>query len=108
MPALQIPIVNKKNYFYFNTTLDGIMVKLTIKWNDTDLAWYLSIIGITDTSIDLKGIRLVCGIDLLYQYNILALGGLYMIDNDNELEDPNYDDFGTRFTMMYLPKGETL
>jgi hypothetical protein len=108
MPALQIPLVNGKNYYYFNTTLDGVIYKFTIRWNNTDLAWYLSIASVIDTSVDLKGIRLICGIDLLYQYHILKLGGLYMIDNDNKLEDPNFADFGTRFTMMYLPKGETL
>lgn len=108
MVALQIPLLTERNNFYFNILLDEILCKISIKWNDTDLAWYMNIEGVTETSINVKGIRLVCGIDLLYQYQILLLGSIYMIDNSNELTDPTYDGFGTTYTMMYIPKGNSL
>jgi hypothetical protein len=101
--ALQIQLYSD-NYFTFSVTLEKSLYAFTFRYNETDLAWYLDIVGITDTSIVIRGIRIVCNINLLEQYRISTLGGLYVSDILNQKAEPTTrEDFDSWFVMYYEP-----
>lgn len=95
------------NYYDYYTTLEGNSYHITIKWNSTDEAWYLDLIGVSN-DVAFQGIKLVGGIDLLEPYRILELGQLYIVDMQSENQDPNFEDVGDRYRLCYLEIGETL
>ena len=82
--------------------LDGNSYKLRVHWNTNTEKWYMNIIGISN-DVEINGMALLCGKDLLTPYGYTELGQLWMVDNKNADEDPNYDDIGTRFTCEYTP-----
>jgi hypothetical protein len=94
----------KVNPYYTGTkVLDGNTYKVTIRWNTTTEKWYVDIEGLTN-DVDLKGIALVGGKDLLSPHGYGdILGELWVVDNSGADEDPNYDDMGGRFTVEYTP-----
>ena len=66
--------------------------------------WYLDIKGLSN-SVDIKGIALLPGKDLLAPFGYGGqLGELWVVDNSSGTENPNYDDMGTRWTLEYTPK----
>ena len=77
-------------------------VKLRIHWNTTTEKWYLSIEGLNN-DVDIRGIALMTGKDLLAPYGYYELGELWVVDNQGENADPDYDDIGGRFTLEYTP-----
>jgi hypothetical protein len=90
------------NSYYSGTkVLDGNTYRLRIHWNTHTQKWYMDLIGISN-SVDIKGIALLPGKDLLRRYGYLELGQLWMIDNSNAGDNPNYDDIGGRFELQYI------
>jgi hypothetical protein len=88
--------------YSFQVTLEEKVYVFSIHWNNTDLGWFLDILGVTNTE-DIKGIKLVTGPNLIKPYAIIDLGALYMIDVTGANEDPDFDNFGSRYLMMYIP-----
>jgi hypothetical protein len=97
-------LINVKQLpYYFGTkSLDGSTYKLSIHWNTDNEKWYLSLEGLNNT-VDIKGIALLCGKDLLAPFGYYELGELWVIDNSGANEDPDYLEFGTRWTLEYTP-----
>lgn len=96
--------VNVKVLPYYNGTksLDGNTYRLSLHWNTYTEKWYLNIKGLNNT-VEINGIAMLCGKDLLAQYGYYELGQLWVIDNSGANEDPNYLEFGTRWTVEYTP-----
>lgn len=87
-------------YYTGRVTLDANDYKLQFSWNLETEKWYLNIEGLNN-DVDIKGIALLTGKNLLASYGELELGELWVIDNQGGNEDPNYDDFGSRWTLEY-------
>ena len=94
------------SHYDFNVELDDHSYEMTTRWNGTDEAWYLDILGVTN-NVDQKGIKLVTGPNLLKPFPIIELGGLYMVDLQGEDSEPNYDDIGDRYVLLYVPVENT-
>ena len=67
----------------------------------------MDLLGVTDSSIDYRGIKLTTGPNLLKPFAILQLGAMYIFDNEGLGEDPTYDDIGGRFQLIYVPAENT-
>ena len=100
---MTVPINVKNKPYYFGTkSLDGNQYKLSFHWNLNTSNWYMDIEGLNNT-VDIKGIALLCGKNLFAQIGEYQLGELWVIDNSGANEDPDYDDFGSRWTLEYTP-----
>ena len=69
----------------------------------TTAKWYMDIVG-SNNIVNVKGIALLGGCDLLEPYAYSELGSLLMLDTSGAAEDPNFAGMGTRFELRYLPK----
>ncbi len=103
---LTIPVGNNPKEF-FSVQLDGYLVLLKTRWNFTDESWYMSI-EIPDTGTKVDGIKMVGGVELLEPYAIREIGLMFLVDNEDENSDPDFDNFGTRYQLRYLPIGGTV
>lgn len=84
--------------------LDGNPYTLRIWWNTYNSKWYLNLKGISN-GVEIIGIALLCGKDLLKPYGWgQFLGELWLVDNSGQDEDPGFDEMGTRWTLEYTPK----
>ena len=92
------------NAFYtFDIELDGKQCRFTFRWNTTDNAWYMNIEGISFELL-LTGIKCVSGANLLAPYAVIELGGLYIIDTEDKNRDPDFDNFGDVYKLLYVEK----
>lgn len=97
IPTTPDPIQN------FTIDLDGETVDLTISWNITAQQWFMTLSGLTFSTV-VRRIALVTGINLFEIYAIRELGQLWCIDLEDLGAEPNFDDFGDRFQLMYVEK----
>lgn len=75
-------------------SLAGVQYQLTVKWNSIAQIWVLDIYDNNSTPI-VRGIPLVCGIDLLAPFAYLNLGGRLYAQTDNEPDaPPTFTDLG--------------
>jgi hypothetical protein len=95
-------IINVKEVPYYVGTkvLDGNTYKLTFRWNSYSEVWHLDIVG---SSLSILGIALLPGKNLLKPYGYAELGELWVIDNSGANENPTFYDFGSRWTLEYVP-----
>ncbi len=98
-----IEINVKPNPYYVGTkSLDGNQYEFTIHWNTYTENWYLSLIGLNN-DVDIRGMALLPGKDLLAPFGYYELGAMWMLDNSEADESPNFDDMGSQFTLEYVP-----
>jgi hypothetical protein len=100
-----IPVTNSPANSQFNIDLDGNTYNLSFHWNITDGAWYLNILGITNT-VDQKGLKLVTGPNLLAPYALIDLGALYVVDQTSNQNDPDFDNWGVLYQLYYVEKAD--
>ena len=66
--------VSNDQYQTFRSTIGGLSVTFTVRWNELDQTWYMSLsLG---TAPILDGVRMVSGSNLLYGQGVLD-GALY-------------------------------
>ncbi len=87
-------------YFEINPTLSGKSYKMNFRWSARSLSWSF------DIDDNLKGVKLVNGIDLLepYQYNEdLPPGKLGVVRNKGTDSKPGFFNFGIdkEMTLVY-------
>jgi hypothetical protein len=88
-------------YYTGTVSLEGSTYRLTVKWNETTAKWYMDIKSVVG-SVDIKGIALLTGIELLSPYGYaLKFGNLRIVDNSEANEDPLYEGMGDRWTLEY-------
>lgn len=97
-----IPLVPDYAYDQ-NVILEGLNTKFSFRWNFTDNAWYMDIV-IIDTGTTIRGIKLVGGKNLLEQYAVTELGKLFMVDTEEKFANPDFDNIGDRFKLLYILK----
>ena len=90
-------------YYTGVKSLDNNNYRLTVRWNIYMQQWYLDIDGISDRSVKMHGIALLPGSELIGKFGYSQLGELYVYDNSDANENPNFDEVGSRFTLEYLP-----
>lgn len=95
-----IKVPNQNSYFEGTKVLDGNTYRLTFRWNTTSEKWYMDIVGISN-SVDIRGIAVVCGRDLLRQHGYSDLGQIWVIDGQKMDEDPTFESLGARHTIQY-------
>lgn len=99
MSTIQINV--RANPYYRGTkALDGNTYVLSLRWAAHTSKWYLDLVGTTN-DVDIKGIALMGGKNLLARFGYAELGELWVIDNSGADEDPNFADMGGRFTLEY-------
>ena len=87
----------------FTIDLDGQTVDMSIRWNATTEQWVLDLTGITFVT-SVNGITLVTGVNVLEIYAIRELGQLWVVDLEEKNSEPDFDNFGDRFQIMYVEK----
>ena len=99
----------------FRIVLDGTSYAWRVYWSqyddtikeivgdDIEGQWYADI---ESDQITIKGMALVTGADLLQRYAFDQLGALWVVDNEQSPSDVTFDSFGTRHTLLYIPKAE--
>lgn len=101
MTVVYIPFTPKPAE-HIETELEGIAWQIFYRWNYTDKAWYMDI-GSVQTGTELKGLKLVSGSNILRPHAVSELGKIFVVDTEGKFADPNYDDFGDRFKVLYVP-----
>jgi len=99
-----IPLTPNPDYS-FQIDIEDQTVELSIRWNLVDQCWYMDIFGVT-FDLDLKGLKLVGGVNLLKPHAVLELGGLYILDAEEKAQDPDFDLIGDRYILIYVTKEE--
>jgi len=96
----RINVPTKTPYFEGTKALDGNTYKLTFKWNTNTKKWYVDIVGISN-NVKMEGLACLCGKDLLKKNGYSELGELWIVDNLEQDEDPDFYSFGSRHTVEY-------
>lgn len=87
----------------FTIDLDGQTLDVKIRWNATAKQWVANFIGVT-FPLELNGITLVTGVNILGPYAVRELGQLWVVDLEDKGSEPDFDNFGDRFQIMYVEK----
>lgn len=79
---------------YFNITLGDYSYRLSLAYRKATYGgWFLDI-DRADETVSLHGIPLVCGVDLLGQFQYKGLGHLYAFVDGKYVKTPSWDDMG--------------
>ena len=84
--------------------LEGLAYRFVKRWVEIAGGWTLDMFGQVN-EVELTGMPLVTNSDILGPHAILEMGRMVLIDLNNQNEDPDFDNFGTRFQLFYFPKG---
>ena len=99
----------------FKCSLDGITCSIRIYFTEYDDVisgivqdgangkWF---IDIESSRFDVKGIALVCGVNLLDPYAIMDIGQLWIVSSTDDDEDPNSYPMNAKYKLLYLTKEE--
>jgi hypothetical protein len=111
-----IPVSNYPDQ-RFRLTLEGVPLSVRVWWSAFDSItaeligdgiqgqWYLDMVS-TDGAIDINGMALVTGCDMLEPYAFDGLGGLWLVDDEGKARDPSLDDLGVTHTLYYVPRAD--
>lgn len=87
--------------------LDGTTYNFRFRWSDRGGCWHMDMRTLDDEPIVLSA-RLITGFALLRR--VLRPGRppgeLFMMDLTGRGEEPNFEEFGSRFVLMYLDAAE--
>ena len=100
----QPPFVPSVAAYRFGTNLDGVQYVIDVHWNGRDEAWYFDLMAEDETPIRM-GIKITLGFPLgARSGNALLPEAFFMAeDTTAQGEDANYNDFGTRLVVQYIP-----
>jgi hypothetical protein len=84
----------------FSIVLNGTEYRMTVRWSDVpEGGWLLDLADIDGQAL-IKGIPMVCGVDLLAPYTNLGIGGmLWMYSTDDT--DPDFDGLGSKTELIF-------
>lgn len=101
-----IKIRSKQNYQGVKS-IEGFVYRFKFVWNTFASKWYMDILGLNNV-VDIKGIALLPGRDLITLHGYSELGGqLWLYDNRaGPAENPTFADMGTRWTLEYIPEAD--
>lgn len=87
---------------FIEIELEGIAWQIYYRWNDTDAAWYMDLSSV-QTGTTLKGLKLVGGSNILRPHAVTELGKILVVDTGGKQANPDFDNFGDRFKVLYIP-----
>ncbi len=96
-----IPTVADASYS-IDADLDNNICVFDFHWNETDQAWYMNFSNLTEGYV-LNGIKLMPGCSILEPYATPELGVLAIIDTEDKDSNPDFDGFGDRYKLIYIP-----
>jgi hypothetical protein len=96
--------LNSNSNYSVQCSLDDANYRLSFRWIENELAWYMDLDGLTDTNIAVHSIRLVGGVDLIEPYGLVDLGEMWLVDMSGAHREPTYDTFETDFVLYYVEK----
>lgn len=102
MATYEIPLIPSDAAYDQQVTLDGNDYTLSIHWNEYAGGWYMDLLGLTDTEIEIRGIRLVTGINLLRAYPVPVLGEMWVIDGSDADTEPTFESIGDTHSLLYV------
>ena len=103
----RIPVFEQNTAYSYTIQLEGRSYRFTFTWNERTRFWYLDIDDDQDAPV-LSGIRVVIEWPLTSRYRSAALpeGLLIAFELDASLDDPAFEDLGTRVSLAYLDSSE--
>jgi len=110
----QLPVFGSSSARYFyNISLDKEIFTLYFHWNSRESAWYMDIKQPDGDTTILAGIKLVPDYRLLKQYKAvegIPKGDFILKDVQNKPDDEQltYENFGTRYVLLYYEEGEVI
>jgi len=107
MTVIYLPLTSDSSSYSFDMSLENIPVTINVRWNLIDQSWYMDLIA-SNINLELRGLKLAGGVDLLYPYAITELGQMFVIDLEDKKEDPIRDLLGDRFQVAYFSKDDPL
>ena len=98
-----IPLNNNTFFYTFKTTLSGILVVLTLRYNGRMDRWILNIDDQAGNQI-ISGLPLLVNKNLLSQYPTLNIlpGTLMAVDVSQQLLQPTQFSFGVNNFLVYI------
>jgi hypothetical protein len=100
MKALEIPLKPRSQNFAI--ALAGVTYQLTLYWNGQSACWMLDIATSSRAPL-IQGIPVVTGLDLLYQYEYLGIGGSLIVQTDAAPDTvPSYSDLGVNGHIYFV------
>ena len=101
----RIPIYSNAAYTYW-ISIEEKSYQMTVHWNDYETAFFMDLLGY-DNDVDVKGIKLVSGANLLKPYAISDLGAMYLLDTTGQGEDPTFNSLENNFALYYVDSENT-
>lgn len=100
---LQIPLDIGLPGQEFSIDLDGQNVRLLFMWNSNAKSWFMDIKGV---SFDLKftGLRVCVSQYIMDGLAVREIGDFVLLDLEDLNQEPNFDEFGERWILMYYTK----
>lgn len=101
----------------FRIVLDGIQYTMRVYWTEYDDTikeilgdipgqWRMDLTN-ADNGVNLLGVAIVGGCDLLGQYNRSdILGAMWVNDTTTQGNDPVFESWGDTHELLYIPKDE--
>lgn len=87
-------------------SLDGYDITVRIRRNFISDAWYIDV-SCDSIGLEINGLALVTGNDILHGHAIQELGGIVLVDFQGN-DDPTIEGLGDRWKLVYLTKDELL
>lgn len=86
----------------FTISLAGVFYNLTVRWSTSMAAWFLDLADAYNNFL-LNGVPLVTGADLLAQYEYLGIGGMLVVQSDNDLSlVPDFSTLGVTGHLYFV------
>ena len=86
----------------FTISLAGVFYNLTVRWSTSMAAWFLDLADASNNFL-LNGVPLVTGADLLAQYEYLGIGGMLVVQSDNDLSlVPDFSTLGVTGHLYFV------
>ena len=103
--ALQLPLRAGLPHYRFSVELDGADFGFSLRFNERDSYWYLSLATGAGEPI-LSGSRVALGMPLLRKVvsPLRPPGELIALDTSSRGLRPGRDDFGSRVLLLYMER----
>ena len=96
----KIPLTEGAQTFSIDLGENTLTVTLLFRNAKVGSAWYLDL-ETSGGEISLKGVPIVCGIDLLEQHQYLGLGKLFAKVNGSTSATPTYENMGAELELFW-------
>lgn len=88
-------------YYSRTVKIGSIMYQVTVRWSELELAWYLDLKSTSTSDVDVRGIKLVGGVDLAEPYGMVDFGQMWLCDLTGKARDPEFDNIATDFILLF-------